>query len=102
MTGSITATISDEKPELSNLIGEMFANKITQQGFSTEMHVGGAETGNTLTYFAHKEGLMIKEQIIKEGFINISAPVMAGSSTLGEIKVKMTTDTKYVAEKYKE
>ncbi|MFH1897118.1 MAG: DUF6263 family protein [Candidatus Desantisbacteria bacterium] len=102
LAGSITSTISDEKPELSDLIGEMFADKITQQGFSTEMHVGGAEAGNTLTYFAHKEGKMIKEQIIKEGFINVTAPVMDGSSTMGEIKVKMTTNTKYIAEKYKE
>jgi len=102
LTGSITATISDEKPKLSNLIGEMFAEKIAQQGFSTELHVGGAKTGNILTYFAHKEGKIIKEQITEEGFINITAPVMFGSSTMGEIKIKMTSNTKYIAGKYKE
>ncbi|MFH1859808.1 MAG: DUF6263 family protein [bacterium] len=102
ITGSITSTISNEKPELSALIGGELANKITQQGLTVEMMVNGAERGTTMTCFAHKEGKIMKNQILKEGFVNVTAPLMMGSVTSGAIEVKMTTNSKYIVEKYKE
>ncbi len=97
ITGSITSTISNEKPELSALIGEL-ANKVKQD----ELHVNGSERGTTLIYFAHKKGQLIKNQILKEGFVNITAPLMTetGTGTSGTIEIKMTTNTKYIMERY--
>lgn len=100
ITGSITSTLSDEKPELSALIGGGLTDKVTQQGLTTEMRVSGAERGTILIYFAHKKGQMIKNQILKEGFINVTAPLMIGTATSGTIEVKMSTNNKYIVEKY--
>jgi hypothetical protein len=101
ITGSITSTISNEKPELSALIGGL-ADKVTQQVLISEMSVNGAERGTIMIYFAHKKGQMIKNQILKEGFVNITVPLMIGSVTSGTIEAKMTTNTKYIVEKYKD
>ncbi len=95
ITGSITSTLSNEKPELSALIGGL-ANKVKQD----ELSVNGAERGTTLIYFAHKKGQLIKNQILKEGFVNVTAPLMMGTVTSGTIGIKMTTNTKYIMERY--
>ncbi len=96
ITGSITSTLSNEKPELSTLIGEM-ANKVTEQSV---ISVNGAERGTTLIHFEHKKGQMLKNQILKEGFVNVTVPLMMGTVTSGTIEIKMTTKTKYIIEKY--
>ena len=98
ITGSITSILSNEKPKLSDLIGEELANKIIQQGLTADMTVNGADRGTTLTCFTRKDGQIMKNQILKEGFVNVTAPLMIGSVTSGEIGVKMTTNSKYIVE----